>query len=75
MSHIPHRSRASLKKTSPTAGDFVAWPMVDSLYDFTAILSDKKPIATVPKALWGTRVAIVGAGAAGIVAAYELFRA
>lgn len=49
--------------------------MVDSLYDFTAILSDKKPIATVPKALWGTRVAIVGAGAAGIVAAYELFRA
>lgn len=49
--------------------------MVDSLFDFTAILSDKNPIATVPKALWGTRVAIVGAGAAGIVAAYELFRA
>jgi tryptophan 2-monooxygenase len=75
VSFLPHRSRASLKQTNPAAAAFVAWPMVDSLYDFTAILSDKKPIATVPKALWGTRVAVVGAGAAGIVAAYELFRA
>lgn len=49
--------------------------MIDSLYDYTAILSDKTPIATVPKALQGSRVAIVGAGAAGMVAAYELFRA
>lgn len=49
--------------------------MIDSLYDYTAILSDQTPIATVPRSRWGTRVAIVGAGAAGIVAAYELFRA
>ena len=49
--------------------------MVDNLYDFTAILSDTKPIAIVPGPLLGTRVAIVGAGVAGIVAAYELFRA
>jgi len=75
MPHIPHIDRAALQKRNPGVGTFVAWPMIDSLYDYTAILSDKTPIATVPKALWGTRVAVVGAGAAGMVAAYELFRA
>lgn len=75
MSFIPHLSRAGLQTRNQTVKDFVAWPMVDSLYDYTAILSDKTPVATVPRALWGTRVAIVGAGAAGMVAAYELFRA
>lgn len=44
--------------------------MVDTLYDYAAFLSDGAPIATVPPPLWGTRVAIVGAGAAGIVAAH-----
>jgi hypothetical protein len=75
MSFIPHLDRAGLQLRNPTAPNFEAWPMVDNLYDFTAILSDTKPIAIVPGPLLGTRVAIVGAGLAGIVAAYELFRA
>jgi tryptophan 2-monooxygenase len=32
------------------------------------------PIATLPKQLWNTPVAIIGAGAAGLVAAYELLK-
>ena len=49
--------------------------MVDSLYDYTTIISGATPLAKVPRRLWGTEVAVVGAGTAGIVAAYELFRA
>jgi tryptophan 2-monooxygenase len=48
--------------------------MVDTLYDYTQILTEA-PIAKVPKERWGAKVGIVGAGAAGMVAAYELFRA
>ena len=75
MPFIPHVSRKTLHHRNPEARNFVAWPMVDNLFDYTAMLSDSKPIATVPRALWGSRVGIVGAGAAGMVAAYELFRA
>lgn len=71
MSHVPHIAH----RTSTPDDDFVAWPMVDTLYDYTKVLSDDRPIAEVPAELRGRRVAIVGAGAAGISAAYELFRA
>lgn len=54
--------------------DFVAWPFVDTLYDYTQILSST-PIASFPSGPPQSPVYIVGAGAAGMVAAYELLRA
>lgn len=62
-----------LPKAVPSAG-FVAWPYIDTLYDYVQFLGAGTPIATLPQPLWGKRVAIVGAGAAGLVAAYELLR-
>ena len=57
------------------ADGFVAWPYVDTLYDYTRLLG-AGPIARFPR---GTppagSVAIIGAGPAGLVAAYELLRA
>lgn len=75
MSFFPHLTGAGLRARDLPTGEPGPWPMVDTLYDYAAFLSDGAPIATVAPPLWGTRVAIVGAGAAGIVAAYELFRA
>lgn len=52
--------------------DFVAWPYVDSLYDYTQVLGS--PLATLPSETIGTKVAVIGAGPGGIVAALELLR-
>jgi tryptophan 2-monooxygenase len=46
---------------------------IDTLYDFTAFLR-AGPIARFPAGA-GTKVAVIGAGAAGLAAAYELLRA
>jgi tryptophan 2-monooxygenase len=60
--------------------DFVAWPYVDTLYDYIQFLGgdvdnpEDRPIATLPKDKWGTQVAIIGAGAAGLMAAYQLLK-
>jgi tryptophan 2-monooxygenase len=54
------------------AEDFVAWPFVDELYDFTQVLG--KPLATIPSAKLGTKVAVIGGGPGGIIAALELLR-
>jgi len=51
---------------------FSPWPNVDTLYDYLAFLQDD--IATLPKQKWGSEVAVIGAGAAGLVAAYELLK-
>jgi tryptophan 2-monooxygenase len=57
------------------ADGFVAWPYVDTLYDYTRLLG-AEPIARFPRgAPPAGSVAIVGAGPAGMVAAYELLRA
>jgi tryptophan 2-monooxygenase len=53
---------------------FPGWPYIDTLYDYTRILDNAAPIATLPEDAQGAPVAIVGAGAAGMVAAYELLR-
>jgi tryptophan 2-monooxygenase len=73
MSHIPHIPPRDADDVDSDAN--VGWPMVDTLYDYMTILSHTKTIAKLPKPLWGSRVGIVGGGVAGIVAAYELFRA
>ena len=57
---------------SAEAADFVAWPLIDSLYDYTQILG--KPLATLPPERLATPVAVIGAGPAGIMAALELLR-
>jgi tryptophan 2-monooxygenase len=48
-------------------------PGLDTLYDFHAFVRSG-PIARLPAGAVGKKVAIVGAGAAGLVAAYELLR-
>jgi len=53
--------------------DLVAWPFVDELFDYTAFLN-AGPIANVPQAQWGAPVAVIGAGAAGMCAAFELLK-
>jgi len=54
--------------------DFMPWPYVDTLYDYLQILGEE-PIARFPKITPPGSVAIIGAGPAGMVAAYELLRA
>lgn len=53
--------------------DWLAWAGLDTLDDFHAFLQSG-PIARLPVRDTTRRVAIVGAGAAGLVAAYELLR-
>src|SRR5262245_60450847 len=61
-----------LSSTIPAG--FAAWPYVDDLFDYTRILGPGKTLAELPPDRRGTEVAIVGAGVAGMVAAYELLR-
>jgi tryptophan 2-monooxygenase len=55
--------------------DFVAWPFVDEGYDYMKLFAEGKPLFDAPRTGATPRIAIVGAGAAGMVAAYELLRA
>ena len=48
-----------LPKALPAAG-FVAWPYIDTLYDYVKFLGTGAPIATLPQAKWGTQVAVIG---------------
>lgn len=54
--------------------------MIDTLYDYVHFICGGRQsqhdtsIASLPKSLWDTPVAIIGAGAAGLVAAYELLK-
>ncbi len=75
MPIIPNLSahRTIRRRTaSAEATNFVAWPYIDSLYDFTQVLG--KPLAQIPLEKLLTKVAVIGAGPAGIVAALELLR-
>lgn len=58
-----------LKKTDD---DFVPWPYLDTLYDYTRFLQN--PIGSMPLNKIGSKVAIIGAGAAGLCAAHELIK-
>jgi tryptophan 2-monooxygenase len=64
---------SSILTTRIPTSDFVAWPFIDNLYDYIEFLNHGY-IAELPKDKWGTEVAIIGAGAAGMVAAYELLK-
>ena len=69
MPFIPSRPRPE------AAPSYTAWPHPDDLYDYLPFIAGPGPIAEIPSEKLGTRVAIVGAGAAGLVSAYELLRA
>lgn len=56
---------------SPNSEDIIG--VIDTLYDYVEFVKGDR-IATLPEALWGTEVAVIGAGVAGLVAAYELLR-
>lgn len=69
---VPHLPRHLRRPAAPT--DYPLWPPLDTLYDYTQILNQKSPIAVLPEAAQGTTVAIIGAGPAGMVAAFEALR-
>jgi len=51
---------------------FLPWPYLDSMYDYLPLLGGT--LGEVPPEARAKRVAIVGAGAAGLVAAHELLK-
>lgn len=55
--------------------DWLPNSFIDTLYDYTQFLNPKEPIASFDAGSPGGEVAVIGAGAAGMVAAYELLRA
>ncbi|MBE9121864.1 FAD-dependent oxidoreductase [Tychonema sp. LEGE 07199] len=66
--------RTNIQDKPLPQADWVAWPYIDTLYDYVDFITKNPQIATLPKKLWDTEVAIVGAGVAGLVAAYELLK-
>ncbi len=75
MPFVPNMSRDALaERVAPAPAPPVAWPFVDELYDYTQLLGPGKTIASLPSGSLTMQVAIVGAGPAGMVAAYELLK-
>lgn len=73
MSFLPNQPRSDLA-IQPGADPAVEnWPLVDELFDYEAFVN-AGPIATFAEEHWGAQVAIIGGGAAGLCAAYELLR-
>ncbi|MBV9689607.1 MAG: hypothetical protein JO202_07835 [Ktedonobacteraceae bacterium] len=75
----PHLQKDPVSEEVPQA-EWMACPPIDALYDYVQFLRGDNtlhaatPIAVLPQRLWNTPIAIVGAGAAGLVAAYELLK-
>jgi tryptophan 2-monooxygenase len=65
-SRAPHAAQ-----TVPNA--FPGWPFLDTLYHYENLLKPT-PMAVLPQDRLTAKVAIIGAGAAGMCAAYELLR-
>jgi tryptophan 2-monooxygenase len=75
MPIVPNIVRREVIEQRGAPSEWLPWPYVDSLYDYLQILSPDRPLGTIPPDLQGAQVAVVGAGVAGMVAAYELLRA
>jgi tryptophan 2-monooxygenase len=69
---MPFRTNIQTKQL-PQEG-WVAWPYIDTLYDYVDFIANNPRIADLPQDKWNTEVAIVGSGVAGLVAAYELLK-
>jgi tryptophan 2-monooxygenase len=72
---LPNIPRARYRLARDVEDEFVAWPMVDSLYNFLNVLGPDHYIASLLPGQQPPPVAIIGAGPSGIVAAFELMRA
>lgn len=78
MSHIPNIPAAHAQTSQSGQGiptDWLPYPYIDNLYDYTAYVNTTTPIAALPQGKNAGEVAIIGAGAGGMAAAYELLRA
>lgn len=71
MSYFPNRNRRILPLRAIPG--YPGWPPLDTLYDYTAILSTTTPIGSIGSTPQNP-VVIIGAGPAGMVAGYELLR-
>lgn len=50
------------------------WQFPDHPFDYTALIKDPKGIGQIPDSRIGTKIAIIGAGCAGLCAAWELMK-
>ncbi len=50
------------------------WQIPDSIFDYVQLVSRSDGIGEVPGEKLGTEIAIIGAGCAGLCAAYELLK-
>lgn len=73
MPFVPNFAREELVTQRGIADPPVAWPFVDELYDYIQLFQTPT-IATLPGNALSKQVAIVGAGPAGMAAAYELLK-
>jgi monoamine oxidase len=53
---------------------YYPWQIPDNLFDYVQLVSQSDVIGSIPKEKLGTEIAIVGAGCAGLCAAYELMK-
>jgi len=76
INNIPHRRYVRKRAIRSIPQNWSPYPYVDTLYDHTKFLSLTQPIASFPASPCPVaKVAVIGAGAGGMVAAYELLRA
>ncbi len=76
LHNLPITRLAAVQNTAQGMQGWLPNSFIDTLYDYTQFLSPTEPIATFARnASAVPEVAIIGAGAAGMVAAYELLRA
>ncbi len=52
----------------------LSWKFPDNPFDYSTLISRPEGIGKIPEALMGTKIAIIGAGCAGLCAAYELMK-
>lgn len=50
------------------------WPIPDNYFDYVKLVSKSGGIGRLPPEKLGTEIAIIGAGCAGLCAAYELMK-
>ena len=68
---MPILSYTTHKKSSDK---FIAWPFLDSMYNYETFLKNNDKIANFTKVPQKSKIAIIGAGTAGLTAAYELMK-
>ena len=53
---------------------YVSWQIPDSIFNYVQLVSQSGGIGELPGKKLGTEIAIIGAGCAGLCAAYELMK-